>query len=637
MHQLRKLQTLMPIYLIGLLSYSPFAMADGISLMSLTTEGEIFNQASSIPSVSADGRYLAFRSRGSNGFAQIYVRDRLLETTTLISQNTRGEPSENNSTDAKISSSGRYVVFASKASNLVDNDVNGQYDVFLHDRQLGHTSIISTNSLGELGNDLSRRPAISFDEQFVVFESKASNLVANDNNGERDIFVHDLVKHETTRVSLGIFASEANAPSYHSSISGDGRYVAFLSYATNLVLGDINGYVDVFVRDRVSGTTTRESVRGYAVEANYSSGAPNISADGRYIVFTSSASNLVDNDANGEADVFLRDRLYQITNMVSTDLNGVQAAGGSFFSTFSSDGKYVAFNSKGENFAGGAGSTYLQIYLKDLLSGKLRLISKDQYGNPGNQTSLRPTISADGRYVGFESVATNFSPTGTHQQTNCFIFSRQRFNFTKLFSSTGNPIPIGSWVYLDTILSDPDNDQLESIWSLVSKTARSSYSFIDYPDRGNAWFKANTKGEFTLKLRITSYPPYPDMPTLNGQKSIYLIAGNNQPPIVNAGPDQTIYNDGTGLSLSKLSALGVMANLAGSASDPDNDPLTIRWTVVSKPSGANVTIYPTSRLNPSVVMDIDGRYVFRLTATENLVNGPEYSASDSVVIKVISR
>jgi Tol biopolymer transport system component len=218
-----------------------------------------------------------------------------------------------------ISGDGRFVAFASSASNLVKKDTNGATDVFVHDLVTGRTVRASVDSAGAESNDVSFRPDLNGDGRFVVFDSAASNLVPGDTNGVPDVFVHDLLTGTTERVSVDSAGGEANGQSvgpgirggsaFGARISGDGRLVAFDSIATNLVADDTNTcgpfYTDiagecpdVFVHDRLTGETVRVSVDSAGAQANDASTDPDISADGSTTAFFSAASNLVAGDTN---------------------------------------------------------------------------------------------------------------------------------------------------------------------------------------------------------------------------------------------------------------------------------------------------------------------------------------------------
>src|SRR5207245_298074 len=212
------------------------------------------------------------------------------------------------STGVALSADGRFVAFTSVATNLVAGDANGVSDVFVHDRQAGTTERVSVDSAGSEGNGASTGVALSADGRFVAFTSVATNLVAGDTNGAADVFVHDRQTGTTERGSVDSAGSEGNGASTGVALSADGRFVAFTSAATNLVAGDTNGVTDVFVHDRQTGTTERVSVDSAGIEGNGASAGVALSADGRFVAFTSVATNLVAGDTNGAADVFVHDR-----------------------------------------------------------------------------------------------------------------------------------------------------------------------------------------------------------------------------------------------------------------------------------------------------------------------------------------
>ena len=281
------------------------------------------------PSVSADGRYTAFQSNADNlvandmdGYPDIFVYDRQTGQTELVSQASDGSRPWGYFYTPSISDDGRYVAFEGYSSDLVPNDTNDATDVYVHDRQTGVTTRVSVKSNGAEGNNSSFSPDISANGQFVVFVSYASNLVAGDTNNALDVFIHNRTAGTTTRVSLKAASTQTNDNSWSPTVSADGRYVAFYSYATNLVTGDTNGTSDVFVRDMTAKTTARVSVSSAGVQGNSWSEGPQISDNGRYVSFTSDADNLVTGDVNGNTDVFIRDRQTSTTTLVSRDAAG---------------------------------------------------------------------------------------------------------------------------------------------------------------------------------------------------------------------------------------------------------------------------------------------------------------------------
>lgn len=324
--------------------------------------------------------------------------------TTRVSVDSSGAQGNGASTNAAISGDGRYVAFTSSATNLVSDDTNVSEDIFVRDRQTGQTMRVSVDSSGGEANGASATPAISNDGRYVAFYSEATNLVSVDSNGIGDIFVHDRQTGATTRVSVDSSGNEANGGVTEDrvDISGDGRFVTFVSEATNLVTGDTNGTGDVFVHDRQTGQTARVSVDSSGVQANSSSGAPAISTDGRTVVFSSTATNLVGNDTNGKGDIFVHDLQTGETTLGSVNSSGVQADGGGKSPDISGDGRYVVFISKSDNLAPETEDYDALVYVHDRQIGQTILASAYSDGVIMTVGIVdQPTISSNGRYVAF--------------------------------------------------------------------------------------------------------------------------------------------------------------------------------------------------------------------------------------------
>ncbi|MGD8357149.1 MAG: PKD domain-containing protein [Lysobacterales bacterium] len=296
----------------------------------------------------------------------VYVYDRDSGSNERVSVASDGTQGNSSSHNPSISADGRYVAFWSYANNLVSSDTNGVPDVFVHDRDTGATERVSVASDGTQGNSYSYYPSISADGRYVAFWSYASNLVNSDINGVPDVFVHDRATGLTERVSVAIICTQSNSSSVYPSISADGRYVAFWSIANNLVSSDTNGQYDVFVHDRDTGVTERVSVANDGIQGNWNSYYPSISADGRYVAFWSYASNLVSSDTNGRPDVFVHDRDTGETIRVSTAGDETQANSDSFHGTISPDGTLVAFSSYATNLVPtGIDDYHYQAFLKE--------------------------------------------------------------------------------------------------------------------------------------------------------------------------------------------------------------------------------------------------------------------------------
>jgi hypothetical protein len=295
----------------------------------------------------------------------------------------------------------------------------------------GPTELISVDSDEVQGNISSNAPAISDDGRYVAFGSYASNLVTGDTNFDSDIFVRDRQSGTTTRVSVVSGGAQADADSINPAISGDGRYVAFVSFATNLDPGGNNGFgiANVFVHDRQSGTTTRVSNTNRKM-AN--SATPAISDDGRYVAFQSPDANLVAGDTNSTYDIFVYDRQSGTTSRVSVVSGGAQANDGSINPAISGDGRYVAFQSVASNLAPGDTNGWHDVFVHDRQSGTTTLISGAAGGAQANSESRTPAISKDGRYVAFQSYASNLVAGDTNGTYDIFVHDRQSAVITRI-------------------------------------------------------------------------------------------------------------------------------------------------------------------------------------------------------------
>ena len=392
------------------------------------------------PTISGDGRYVAFESRDTNltgsdtnDARDIFVHDRetkLIERISIVSQDVQPD---GDSTDAAISANGRYVAFESEATNLVADDTNGVKDVFVFDRTTQATERVSVASEGLQTDASSEAAAISSNGRYIVFESAASNLFGDDTNEATDIFLYDRQTGETSRISVALDGTESNESSHDPTISADGRYVAFMSDADNLVAGDSNGTSDIFVYDRQLGTTERVSVSSDGVQADSGSTEPSISADGMHVVFTSSAENLVLDDTNLRDDVFVFDRSTRTVRRVSVDSNGSQSSPSPSFAleiaaSISGDGRYVTFASDATDLVSNDTNNGVDVFLHDCTTGTTSLLTVGYDGTQGTAgfgDLQTPVISDDGRYVAFSSQATNLVPDDENGWDDIFVAVNQ--------------------------------------------------------------------------------------------------------------------------------------------------------------------------------------------------------------------
>ncbi len=364
--------------------------------------------------ISVDGRYVAFASHAPDLVADdgdanpdVFRRDLVTNTTRRVSVNTGGGDSDGWSWSPSVSADGRYVAFDSSATDLVVSDVNGYSDVFVRDMQTNTTRRVSVDMGGGDGNDHSYTPAISADGRYVAFVSIASDLVADDGDVNADIFVRDMQTNTTRRISIDAGGGDANADSSAPSISADGRYVAFSSGAGDLVADDGDSNWDVFVRDLQTNAIRRVSVDTGGGDANGHSGQSSISADGRYVAFLSEASDLVAGDGDSNWDVFVRDLQTNAIRRVSVDTGGGDANGHSGEPAISADGRYVTFDSEASDLVVGDGNGFDDVFVRDLQMNTTRRISVDTGGGNANGGSNSSAISGEGRLVVFESDASD--------------------------------------------------------------------------------------------------------------------------------------------------------------------------------------------------------------------------------------
>jgi Tol biopolymer transport system component len=431
------------------------------------------------PPLSGDGRFVAFASHASNlvpgdtnDLHDVFVRDRATGATTRISVRSDGSQLAgypNYSYVGSMGRDGRYVTFETEANGVVPGDTDGSFDVFVRDMIDGSTTRVGVGSAGLPPDGGSSHGAISASGSRVAFLSWASNLINGDTNGVTDVFVRDLARGTIERVNLNTTGQQANGPSYKLAISGDGRYVAFDSFASNLVPGDGNGDNDVFVRDRVTGTTTlisldadgaqwktpnfwmqpsisddgrfvafdggpggtiliRDLATGVTIDPGIVGDSPKISADGRYVAFSSWNSNLVADDTNSTKDVFVYDRISGEVARVSVSSSRGQADDISELPFISADGSTISFYSRSDRLVDGDANLREDVFVHNRHSGITERIETEPYTTytPSLRSGLGNgnTVSADGRFVAFTSSAGNLVSGDTNNGPDLFVRDR---------------------------------------------------------------------------------------------------------------------------------------------------------------------------------------------------------------------
>jgi hypothetical protein len=417
---------LLPVLLVPTISFGAWYQIE--KTISVNADGQMGDNESRLARIALGGRYVVFQSFATNlipggtapGVAHVYVYDMVLDTIDLVSKSFDDGQGNANSFAPYISADGRYVVFYSGASNLVPDDTNGVADVFVRDLQENITHRVSVASDGTQGNASSSQagtyPNISVDGRYITFYSNASNLVSDDTNGVGDIFVHDLEEGTTRRVSVASDGTQGDAISFGSGISSSGNYVSFSSNASNLVPGDTNGVTDIFVHDLEEGTTRRVSVASDGTQGDAISGdifaIPMFSPDERHVIFSSQASNLVPDDTNGIADIFVHDLVSGETQRVSLGFDGSEVFVSPSFFTHGfilDNADYVLFNVIAPDFTivDGPTSDFREIVVRDMNRQKNHLLLLEDRTERPNQSLQYPSTTLDGRFMSLHSSATN--------------------------------------------------------------------------------------------------------------------------------------------------------------------------------------------------------------------------------------
>lgn len=359
----------------------------------------------------------------TNGASQIFRRDTQTNTTILVSTDDPGVQGNADSVEPAVSADGNLVVFASNASNLIGAaDTNGVSDIFLRDVTAGTTIRVSLATGGGEANGDSTEPTISADGLVISFTSDATDLIGGaDTNARSDVFVRALAGTTTERISIGPGGIEGAQNSFQSCLSADGNLVAFATESDNFFDIDID-WVDIFVYDRQAATTEMLSVTPKGFGSDAPSFGPAISDDGRYVAFQSFATNLVSGDKNVLGDIMLRDRQTDVTTRVSVDSAGVEGVGAfpgiDGAPSISADGRFITFHSSFTNLVpedtNQCGLCFTpgcceDIFVHDTLSGKIERVNVDNTGAQASGRSVLPAIASDGTLIAFESDATDLT------------------------------------------------------------------------------------------------------------------------------------------------------------------------------------------------------------------------------------
>jgi hypothetical protein len=427
---------------------------DPMTQCAVDSNGVLANEECWEPAISGDGRYVSFTSRASNlvpndnnGWFDIFVHDLVTGATVRVSVSSTGVEGDCSSNQSHLSGDGRFVSFYSCADNLVANDTNLVEDIFVHDRDPdqngifdegnGVTTRVSVDSNGVEADDLSWSSSLSADGRLVAFDSFATNLVPGDTNHSQDAFVHDRTTGVTTRVSVDWKGIQADSDSWLPKLSADGTTVAFVA-GSRLVALDTNDWTDVYVLDLVTNALERVSVASNGSQGNENCDHPSISSDGAVVSFDSYATNLVSGDLNAGSDVFVRDRTAKVTTRASVDSAGAEANDESWYPWISSDGQTVCFESLASNLVASDDNDTSDVFVHDRATGETTAASVNCAGTVGNGMSFPAEISYDGEVLAFESWSTDLVESGA---SGVFAFDRSLKGFDAYWQNYGSGFP----------------------------------------------------------------------------------------------------------------------------------------------------------------------------------------------------
>ena len=481
-------------------------------------------------SVSADGRYVVFSSNSTNlasgntsGFAEIYVRDPVSGTTSEASVSTSGIPADSNNYGGSISANGRFVVFYSDADNLYPGSVTATSGVYVRDLTNSVTEREDVASDGTPANGSGYFGAISADGRYVAFISNATNLVSGVSGTQ--LYLRDRKASQTSLVSVAIGGSPANGNVSSVSISADGRDVAFVSSATNLVSENTNGLSQAFVRDTENSVTSLVSVSSSGVPANkyvYDDGGsspPIVSADGRYVAFVSYATNLVTQPLDGSTfHGFIYDRQAQQTSLIDVDSVGTPIGAGAGYLL------HPAMSLDGRFIAF---YDFGQVLVRDVVESQTQVVSLAQNGQPGNNGTYFYNLGIGGSQVAFASVAANLVSNDTNGQADAFVASNPFVGSISVKSvSLGSAfIPGGSAVTGTVTLTGaaPTGGAVVSVWS--NNTAGQAPGTVTVPAGAtSAQFSVNTS-------MVDAETAMTIMASYNGGSSVAVLTLESAPEL----------------------------------------------------------------------------------------------------------
>ncbi len=502
---------------------------NGTGLVSVTG-----NRDSRLQAITPDARYVLFISEATNlgvipatQVSHLYRKDRQTGVVTLVSVNTSGQAANANVESAAMSADGRYIVFDTAATNLADDEDN-ETDIFLRDILLNTTTRISIGRSGADASGSSSRPSISGDGRYVVFESNADNLILGDTNSAADIFLLDRSNGVKARVSVSATGAELPSASSLGRISQDGSTISFAT-SESLVPADTYSGIDVYIRSRSNPSTVNginlSSSGEWGDDGSYYSA---MSSTGRYVLFESDANSLTSDEFGSRNDVYLRDRLAGTTVRVSLTSGGDAADHNSYIGGISVDGRFATFSSAASNLIDGDTNQQADIFVRDMLTSTNYRVSMSSGGLESDHESRNPLISSNGLSIVFDSKATNLvaGDFGAYVDVYSTVLQLAPTNLSLSNATTHEKAP------LNTVIGTFETEDLNSpesfTYSLVSGTGasgNSAFTIVEDELRLNSALNFEVKSTYLIRVRVT------DAAGLTYEKNFTIaITNRNEPP-----------------------------------------------------------------------------------------------------------
>ena len=544
------------------------------------------------PHVTDDGGFIVFVSSSSilvegdnNGADDVFAYATATGNVTRVSLASDGSEADGDSGDPAISADGGTIVFVSSATNLDAAAVGVAGDLYMRETATGVTTRITGGWDDSALNGWVGEPQISADGSTIVYASLASNIVPDDTNGTADVFEYDVDTGVTIKVSRSAIGANANGPSSHPAVSADGSLIVYESTATDIVADDTNTASDVFAYDTITGTTDRASLTESGGQADAASDHPGLAPDGSTVVFESQATNLTEIATQAGYDIYVRDLATGAVALVSVATDGTPGDGPSRNPRISADGLTVVYESEASNLVAGDTNSTADVFAHETSSGATTRVSVADDGTETDAASRYPAVASDGTRVVYESDATSLATNDDNAHTDVFL--TQIVNRPPVVADASLTVPedarIGDAIGL-VPAADPDNDDL-------------TYTVTDGDE---AVFAVDNHGNVTTKQLLdfetrNTYGLTVDVSDGHLVESASLAIEVTN---VNERPETSDFET----SVPENAPIGTLVDTV-TASDPDGDPLS--FSITRHPGGAFAVDPVTGDITTTAVLDYE--------------------------------